>query len=148
MVERIQLILKTRGLSPSQFADEIKVQRSGVSHVLSGRNKPSLDFIMKILETYTEISPEWLLHGKGNMVKLQDGQYTGSTLELADKGDQGEIQFPDLPHKTTPPKRSVKRSGSNDNTIKEPKERNNQKSVEKIVIFYSDNTFREYNPAP
>jgi len=69
MTDRIQLILKTYNLSPSQFADEIKVQRSGLSHILSGRNKPSLDFVTKILNHFSDISPEWLLFGEGQMLK-------------------------------------------------------------------------------
>lgn len=67
MVDRITLLLKTRNISASQFADEIGVQRSSISHVLSGRNKPSLDFIQKILVRYPEINPDWLLFGKGSM---------------------------------------------------------------------------------
>ena len=71
MIDRIQLILKSKNLSPSQFADEIQVQRSSISHILSGRNKPSLDFIMKILTTYPEVNADWLIFGKGQMVKLE-----------------------------------------------------------------------------
>lgn len=67
MVDRITLLLKARNISASQFADEIGVQRSSISHVLSGRNKPSLDFIQKILVKYPEINPDWLLFGKGAM---------------------------------------------------------------------------------
>lgn len=67
MIDRITLLLKTRNISASQFADEIGVQRSSISHVLSGRNKPSLDFIQKILVRYPEINPDWLLFGKGSM---------------------------------------------------------------------------------
>lgn len=67
VVERVSLILKARNLSPSKFADEIGVQRSSISHIMSGRNKPSLDFIMKILNTYNDISAEWLLKGQESL---------------------------------------------------------------------------------
>jgi transcriptional regulator with XRE-family HTH domain len=67
MIDRITLLLKTKNITASQFADEVGVQRSSVSHVLSGRNKPSLDFIQKILKKYPEINPDWLLFGKGAM---------------------------------------------------------------------------------
>ena len=69
MIDRIQLILKSKNLSSSQFADEIQVQRSSISHILSGRNKPSLDFIMKILSTYSEVNADWLIFGKGQMIQ-------------------------------------------------------------------------------
>jgi len=67
MIDRISLILRTKNINASQFADEIGVQRSSISHVLSGRNKPSLEFVQRILKRYPEINPDWLLFGKGAM---------------------------------------------------------------------------------
>ena len=63
MIERILEILKDKKLSPSQFADEIGIQRSGMSHLISGRNKPSLELIMKVLKRFPDVKPEWLLYG-------------------------------------------------------------------------------------
>ena len=65
---RVQKIINYSELSLSEFADEIGVQRSNISHVLSGRNKPSLDFLMKIKDRFPEIQWEWLIEGKGTMV--------------------------------------------------------------------------------
>ena len=65
---RVQKIINYSELSSSEFADEIGVQRSNISHVLSGRNKPSLDFLMKIKDRFPEIQWEWLIEGKGAMV--------------------------------------------------------------------------------
>ncbi|MGD0711853.1 MAG: helix-turn-helix transcriptional regulator [Bacteroidales bacterium] len=67
MNSRIQLILKTKNISASKFADEIGVQRSSISHILSGRNNPSLDFIQKILKRFPDINSDWILTGKGSM---------------------------------------------------------------------------------
>ncbi len=64
--ERLQKIINYYGLSASSFADKIGVQRSSISHILSGRNKPSLDFVMKILSSFPEVDLYWLLNGKGN----------------------------------------------------------------------------------
>tara|TARA_B100000768_G_scaffold181624_1_gene205447 strand:- start:10547 stop:10897 length:351 start_codon:yes stop_codon:yes gene_type:complete len=61
---RLLELLDNKSLSASQFAEKIGVQRSSVSHVLSGRNKPSLDFIIKISTTFKDISLDWLIHGK------------------------------------------------------------------------------------
>ena len=69
MTDRIQLILKSMNLSPSQFADAISVQRSSLSHILSGRNKPSLDFVSKVLTSYPDIRSDWLLFGTGTMMR-------------------------------------------------------------------------------
>lgn len=68
MKERILLLIKAKNYTAAQFADEIGVQKSGVSHILSGRNNPSLDFVQKILTRFPEISNEWLLFGKGPMM--------------------------------------------------------------------------------
>ena len=67
MLKRIALILQTQNLTVSQFADRIGVQRSALSHVLGGRNNPSLDFVTKILRTFPEIRSQWLLFGEGKM---------------------------------------------------------------------------------
>jgi len=66
IVHRIQTIIKENELSASSFADRIGVQRSSISHILSGRNKPSLDFLVKIEASFEEVSFSWLLKGEGN----------------------------------------------------------------------------------
>lgn len=69
MTDRISLLISAKNLSAAQFADEIGVQRSSISHLMSGRNKPSLDLIQKTLQRFPEVSTEWLLFGKGEMVR-------------------------------------------------------------------------------
>ena len=68
MTDRILTFLKYKNIQSSKFADEIGVQRSSISHLLSGRNKPSLEFIQKILIKYPEVNPNWLLLGQGEML--------------------------------------------------------------------------------
>ena len=63
--ERIALILEKTQLSPREFAEKMGIQRSAVSHLLSGRNKPSFDFISRLSTTFPELNTAWLLHGKG-----------------------------------------------------------------------------------
>lgn len=70
--ERISEIINYSQLSASEFADEIEVQRSNISHITSGRNKPSLDFLMKINERFPEIEWDWLILGKGEMLKKDE----------------------------------------------------------------------------
>ena len=64
LIERLQLLMKENELTASSFADKIGVQRSSISHILSGRNKPSLDFIAKIEANFNEVSFHWLLTGE------------------------------------------------------------------------------------
>lgn len=67
--ERISKVIAYSGLSLSEFADEVEVQRSSISHITSGRNKPSLDFLMKIKNRFSELEWEWLIEGEGEMLK-------------------------------------------------------------------------------
>jgi len=68
MIERIRQILATRALSPTQFADTIGIGRPVVSHILNGRNKPSLEVMQKIMEAFPDLSLPWLLKGEGPML--------------------------------------------------------------------------------
>ena len=69
--KRLKEILNYHQLTASLFADKIGVQRSSISHILSGRNKPSLDFILKVTNTFTDVDIYWLLNGKGEFPKEQ-----------------------------------------------------------------------------
>lgn len=69
--ERISKVIEYSKLSSSEFADEIDVQRSSISHITSGRNKPSLEFIIKIKSRFPEILWDWLVNGEGEMLKSE-----------------------------------------------------------------------------
>lgn len=73
MVDRINLLLKAKNKSSRQFAEEIGIQPSGMSHILSGRNNPSLDFVMKVVKRWPEININWLMFGKGEMYVSSNG---------------------------------------------------------------------------
>ena len=70
--ERISKIITYSELTPSEFADEIEVQRSNISHIASGRNKPSLDFLVKIKNRFPELQWDWIIAGEGEMVKPKE----------------------------------------------------------------------------
>ncbi|MGA0042205.1 MAG: helix-turn-helix domain-containing protein [Flavobacteriaceae bacterium] len=82
MVSRIKSLLENLQLSPSAFADSIGVQRSSLSHILSGRNKPSLDFVIKVLHQYPEVDLYWLITGTND---LKQPQKTAKTTSPASK---------------------------------------------------------------
>ena len=65
-IGRLEELLQYYGLSASAFADRIGVQRSNISHLLTGRNKPSLEFVMRVVKTFPEVNLYWLLNGKGS----------------------------------------------------------------------------------
>lgn len=71
-VKRLEILLSHYELSSAAFADRIDVQRSSISHLLKGRNKPSLEFVMKINEAFSEVDLHWLLYGKGSFPNSAD----------------------------------------------------------------------------
>ena len=66
---RLQKVMEFYDETASSFAEKIGVQRSSISHILSGRNKPSLDFVMKVLHSYPDVELYWLMNGKGSFPK-------------------------------------------------------------------------------
>ena len=119
-VYRVNKIMDYYQLSPSAFADKIKVQRSSISHLLSGRNKPSLDFVMKVVKEFDTVDLYWLLNGKGTF-----------------PNDNLTSPIPESSKKINP---SLVRESSADNNMALSK----NKRIERIVLFYADGTFREY----
>ncbi len=137
MKDRIQQFLLKENKSSAQLAEEIGVQPSGISHILSGRNKPSLDFVIKMLDRYPYLSIEWLLFGRGPMYKektmptLFDEMqaYTGPSdvYPEEDKRDSKKIERDDL---------AGNHEHSEENTpADEP---------HGIIFFYDDGTFRSF----
>jgi transcriptional regulator with XRE-family HTH domain len=143
MKDRIIEFLKTENKSSAQFAEEIGVQASGISHILSGRNNPSLDFVMKMLGKYKLLSTEWLLFGRGSMYKnpemqsLFDNALTGSrenhSGQVNNEIIKTEIEFQD----------GRKSEQKKDFTVPDD---NMAPEIVKIVWFYDNNTFEEYHP--
>ncbi|WP_297691497.1 helix-turn-helix transcriptional regulator [uncultured Eudoraea sp.] len=70
-VRRLEKVMNYYGLSASAFADKIAVQRSTISHLLTGRNKPSLEFVLKVVKSFPEVNLYWLLNGKGSFPAVQ-----------------------------------------------------------------------------
>ncbi len=84
LADRIKKIIDHYELSASGFADNIGVQRSSISHILSGRNKPSLDFILKITDTFPEVNLYWLLNGTGSFIQKQNIPHMNEATTLFD----------------------------------------------------------------
>lgn len=140
MVTRIQELIKELGLSPSQFADEIGVQRSAMSHLVSGRNNPSLEFVMKVLKRFPQVDTEWLLTGSGSM--------TGSEKAVEQAVVSSPELFRDIPE-LPPVREEVKVPYEKTGPAKTPKPRKEaagEKEIERIIIIYNDRSFREILP--
>ena len=93
LIERIRKVIDESELSSAAFADKIGVQRSAMSHILSGRNKPSLDFLMKIYDAFDEVNLEWLLLGKSPPLTQPQDDFRKTSEN--DKTEADEIK-PDI----------------------------------------------------
>lgn len=143
MKSRVAKIIKSEKLSSSKFADSIGVQRSSISHILSGRNKPSLDFIQKILTEYKNISSDWLLFGKGNMYK--EGMSEKDSPNHIDSLFEEEKKEAAEEEKVIPQKKQTQQKPEAQNITQNLASFNyTQKKVERIVLFFTDKTFKEY----
>lgn len=118
--ERLTTIMEFYQLSASAFADKIQVPRSSISHLLSGRNKPSLDFVLKVIKVFQEVELYWLLNGKGSFPKKDPSAPPHE--KLISKTDSSTIS-------------SVAPSKNQDFATR---------YIERIVIFYDDGTFKDY----
>lgn len=140
MRDRILHFLTQENLSSAKFADEIDVQRSSVSHILSGRNNPSFDFIQKILRRFELINAEWLILGRGEMFKSQQ---QGNMFDAERRTDGKEKPVNDM---TSTAKIGIPVDFNDKSTL--VSEEKLKKTAEKVVIFYTDKTFKEYYPQP
>jgi transcriptional regulator with XRE-family HTH domain len=153
VTDRIRTLLGDYNISPSHFADEILALRSSISHVLSGRNNPSLELIQKILVKYPEINPGWLLTGNGNMKQLN---LFGEEEEVLEKQgtDSNVIEKPPIVKKPIiqqahspviePPLNLAENEP--DQLMNVLSSMPEDKKIEKILVFYTDKTFSIYKP--
>lgn len=95
--ERISKVIEYSGLTSSEFADEIDVQRSSISHVTSGRNKPSLEFIIKIKSRFPEILWDWLVTGEGQMLKSDLPEIHETEMKAPESNDGEKSKPTSLP---------------------------------------------------
>ena len=121
--ERLKIVMDYYELSAALFAEKIEVQRSSISHILSKRNKPSLEFVLKVLNAFPEVELFWLLNGVGQFPKKIEKSTPTPSLPISDKNITLNAQKDDI---TTLKETSV--------------------SIERIVVFYSDGTFKNYAP--
>ncbi|NOY47437.1 MAG: helix-turn-helix transcriptional regulator [Chlorobi bacterium] len=99
-IKRLQKIINFYSLSAATFADKIGVQRSSISHILSGRNRPSLEFVMKVLSSFPEVNLYWLLNGTGtfpsqNESNLQDNIKTRASESMRKEIDRIVVFYKD-----------------------------------------------------
>ncbi len=158
--EKIREFIIYKDLQPSKLADELGISRPMMSHVLSGRNKPNIEIVMKILSKYPDLNPEWLNGNAPNMFRegasqesyLQENRYEtktiiptiqpNSTQNLFNNqvNNQQEIEEEKAKNQE---KSTEKHQENNENQSKKYK-KSEGKTIEKIIVFYTDKSFDTY----
>jgi len=124
--KRLQKILDFYGVTATLFSEKIAFNRSTISHLLSGRNKPSLEFVMKVLQSYPEVDLYWLLYGKGSFptpLNKVNTQIKATSKQNTLPGVEAENSvFENMALKNS-----------------------NTSAIERIILCYKDGTFKQYN---
>ena len=132
--KRLNILMDYYEISAALLAEKIEVQRSSISHILSGRNKPSLEFVLKILKAFPEVELYWLLNGVGNFPKQAEITASAPTLF-------SEIETPEV--KIDEPKTVTKQTN---HIVEHERKENSDQEIERIVIFYKNGSFKNYTP--
>jgi len=170
MKDRLVQLLDLEQLSPSKFADIIGVQRSSISHVLSGRNKPSFDFLQKTLKAFPGLNADWLIQGEGTMYEHMGREIPGSLFDA--RGGPPEAPVPEDIQRD--PEQTVKDPGptakDTETAAKDPgptvkdteaaakapapasapvesPQYDQKRKIVQVMVFYDDDTFRSYGPS-
>ncbi len=173
MNSRLQQFLDLEKLSPARLADMLGVQRSGLSHILSGRNKPGYDFIYKLLTCFPTISAEWLLTGKGKPYKdineitpspfshfnKTEQEQNHNKVQILDKNDDifsisssfdnmlntenYEQEIDNQLNNLQNKQSKLSQNGVNGESNKNMRK---NKTVNRVIIFYNDGSFDEMYP--
>ena len=165
--DRISKIIDYSKLSASEFADEIEVPRSSISHIAAGRNKPSLDFLVKVKSHFPNLEWDWLITGEGEMLKKE--------IENAPEIPQAApTSLPDLfaliedenfgkteienntqkqnPQESTISSQAVKKSETSDSQRLEENQNkkvsqfieNQETKIKRIVLFFENGKFESF----
>lgn len=149
MNERLKQFLAMENLSPAKFAEVMGIQRSGISHLLAGRNNPSFEFIQKMMTAYPDINYEWLILGKGRPYK-SDHQtanigapvdlFTESSDGVTDVTDNDTTEFQPIITENTPAEPAENRLSDISSTPALPK---TSRKIARIIVFFNDGTYEE-----
>ncbi len=158
LIDRIRQIIEQKGLTLSSFAEQIGSNRPVITHILNGRNNPSLEIIKKILGKYEDINSEWLLFGREPMFRSE------KPIIKSEKSAVQTSLFDDTPELTPKneinpandtPKAEYRKENEVKPVVETPKptiieeiipKKQEYKKISKIMIFYSDNTFDSLTP--
>lgn len=148
MKDRIRQIMEMEQLTPTRFADKLQINRAVISHILNGRNNPSLDVVTKILSEMEYINPEWLLNGTGSIYK--EGVEAAIVENEPDLFNQSDLNQSNSEDNMDNRREISSKEYRKSNNIVDIEPINHtlekDKKITQIIIYYSDNTFETFVP--
>jgi transcriptional regulator with XRE-family HTH domain len=131
MKDQLNLFLKNESLTPTELSDALDIQRSGLSHILSGRNNPGYDFIKKFAEKFPYVNLQWLITGKGD-IYINENTSSNTLFPINNQEVTRDFQS------KQPPESSINKPN--------PSPQAEKRILIKTILIYSDNSFEEYTP--
>lgn len=153
MKNRLAELIASEGITSSKFAELLEVQPSNISHILSGRNNPSYDFIVRVLNVFTNVNPDWLLLGIGDIYRSKQEEIvienTENEIDLFSEADDfTNVNQEEIEVGATILEQPIEKEGNNSPALFTNVEKPTlpSKQIERVIIFYSDKSFTEYSP--
>lgn len=146
MDSRLQQFLNAENMTQSEFADRIGIARASVSHILAGRNKPSIEMVQKLSESFPALNLEWFINGNGKMYK-SDSPTSYASIQNASQSQEQSL----FDVETEAPAPSPTVYHVEPKAVTSYKERQiikNQRNVVRVLVFFDDGTFQELNCKP
>ena len=142
MKEKLEYLLREKQLTATQLARLLEIQPSGISHIMSGRNKPSFDFVVKILSVFPDINPDWLMLDSDEVYRRGEAPRSNPLFDIDEFDSPSESSSGALENSEL--------SASQNQVEKLPMQnfssaKNSGKPVDRIVIFYTDGTFESFS---
>lgn len=149
MREKLLDLMKNEGLKPSQLAELLEINPAGISHILAGRNKPGFDFLQKILRRFPRINPDWLLLDSDKMYRNDSDdlpkQSTSISSSAITDGLFGSVGVSPSTTPQAPTAAAASGISAPETATRFPASRTDA-AVQRVVIFYDDQTFESYTP--
>ena len=144
MDEKLRILMQSENLTASKLAEILEVKPAAISHILSGRNKPSFEMLCKLVNRFTQINPYWLL---GDATEMKNPSAPNSTLNTSSTSTASVnslsgtlFDFAEKPIDPTTPNEVAP------TTPNVPISTLGRSNIAKIIIVYDDQTFEELRP--
>ncbi len=150
MREKLQILMNSENLTGSKLAEYLGIQPSSISHILGGRNKPSLDFVQKILQRYPRINPDWLLLDSDEMYRPNSAVVASSEAAQLPFADNDETPDTIAPAEnstitsTAPQPTNSTNATSKTNLLMDAMAATNRGNVKRVIVLFDDHTFESY----